>query len=151
METKGFPPIAYCAECGGKCCKMLSGTAYPDDFDNDIEKVREALLTGKWAIDSWEDDPNIYFVRPAVLPSEMDITFGRDAPRWPYDPSWGGQCVFLTDTGCELEYSERPTGCRMLEPKEDGECTSHGYGKHHGAKAWSEFQEWLLAFINNPS
>lgn len=42
-----------------------------------------------------------------------------------YDPSWGGECVFLMHTGCSLDFEIRPFTCRTLKPSDDKECRSN--------------------------
>jgi len=38
---------------------------------------------------------------------------------------WGwGECIFLTENGCKLPFSKRPTICKYLPPAEDKKCRS---------------------------
>jgi len=92
--------------------------------------VKKALATGKIAIDWWESDGPIYFLRPAT----------KDKVGVVYDPSWGGQCIFLTPTGCELSKRERPEFCKRVEPNENGDCDAHTEvsSKLAGALMWKK-------------
>lgn len=127
-----------CSKCGGQCCKGLPGAAFPEDFGlPDGSLLRWALETGRWCIDWWEGDPRpgkdelhrAYFVRPA--------TKGREGV-W-FDASWGGECTFLTASGCSLLSENRPLNCRMLEPMGEGaRCKCHlgDSPKERAAIAW---------------
>lgn len=138
----GFQPTAECSTCRGECCKQMPGAAFPDDFNNDIQLVREALLTRDWVLDYWEGDPTggsldrALFVRPAVVGTN----------RWPVDPSWGGPCVFLTSKGCKLSFESippRPENCRALDPSNG--CSCAGHSKKESSIAWMKFDLEALA------
>lgn len=130
-----FENKKICESCGGKCCKNIPGCCYPEDFDFNIELVKKALSSGKYAVDWWEGESDEYFVRPATKGKEW-ITF---------DPSWGGECTFLMEEGCSLSAKDRPKECRNLEPVEgDGDCVHHGQvGKKNSAEAWGPFWEFF--------
>jgi Fe-S-cluster containining protein len=127
-----------CGPCGGKCCKRMPGSALPSDFGHDVgTALLDALLSKRWAIDWWEGDPRggkneldvAYFLRPA--------TKGREGCL--HDASWGGECTFLTQTGCSLTFERRPSECRGLVPNEvaPGNCTSDpATTKQQVAIAW---------------
>ena len=40
-----------CKFCGGECCQRNACDCSPADFDNDVEKMRKALESGKYSID----------------------------------------------------------------------------------------------------
>ena len=143
-RESGFPPSKECARCRGDCCKNLPGGAHPVlDFGlPQTQQLRAALRGGKYAIDWFEGDPRAgksdlsegYYVRAAV----------KDAERL-FDPSFGGECVFLTETGCELKFNQRPWMCRMLEPKPNGgKCVQHGGSKREDALRWLPYRAILL-------
>lgn len=138
LRVKKYINTEVCAECGGRCCKFYPGGAFPDDFAKPlIKSLMEAFKSGKWAIDRHEgDDPDEreHYIRPAV----------KGVNRL-FDPSWGGECVFLTSSGCELSPEKRPTQCRMLEPKADPEkCISHAGAKWEAKKAWKPYVKVML-------
>jgi len=111
--TKIFPVSkSQCSSCQGGCCKSMPGCCTPEDvkriFPGETlkESVTKALETGQFSIDWYEDDQPLYFIRPSTLTGAGKI----------YDPSWGGQCVFLSETGCKLG-DNRPMNCKMLKPR----------------------------------
>ena len=136
-----------CAACGGKCCKGMPGSAFPSDFGELLlDALVEKFQSGLWVIDWWEGDPRgkgyrmaqSYFVRPAIK--------GANAL---FHPSWGGECIFLSEDGCTLPSDERPLGCKRLEPGGHSPCMYHGDGtgknaKHEGALAWLKHQLVIL-------
>ena len=135
-----------CSKCGGSCCKQMPGSCYPSDFGlpGNLDKLRKAINSGNYCIDWWEGDPrenkteyedrNCYYVRPAT----------KDKVGVKYDPSWGGECVFLTEDGCELDADERPLNCKKLEPKSNGECVLHdNVGKQDAVIAWLPYYDEL--------
>ena len=134
-----------CAVCGGKCCKVMPGSASPEDFGEPLlERLTDAFKTGKWAVDWWEGDPTGadevaqgFYVRPRV--KDVDAI---------YDPSWGGECIFLNKDGCELPPDNRPENCRMLEPKDYGkDCILHGAGKREMAIKWMPYHDIIHAAV----
>ena len=105
LKLPDVEATAMCVGCG-HCCRALPGIVDPDD----VEKLEDLLNTGRYAIDYWEADGTMdqtYFIRPAIKGSEGRLVH----------PAWGGECTFLTDTGCELRLEDRPANCRQLVPK----------------------------------
>lgn len=142
-----FERPGVCGPCGGKCCKGMPAAAFPIDFgatsEAMLQSLTEKLSTGRWAIDWWEGNPSddsagdgieqAYFVRPAVRGNGQL-----------FDPSWGGPCTFHSSTGCEI-FSERPQGCRGLEPSDPpGKCTPRHSTKQDAAIAWLPFHSLIL-------
>ncbi len=150
----GYVDRELCSKCGGVCCDSMPGAAMPEDFgapdeEKMIRRVTAALRTGNWSIDSWDGDPRdgvdelseAYFVRPAT-------TNGRDQVR---DDSWGGRCVFMSDTGCEI-FNRRPSGCRGLQPYRSfsgRDCKVMHSGKADAAIAWIPYRSALGVAISN--
>jgi len=143
IKKKNYLNIELCKECGGSCCKRMPGGCFPEDFGKPLLKnLIEAFKSGNWAIDWWEGDPTeknelekAYYIRPKIK--------GADNL---FDPTFGGECVFLNDKGCELLPEERPLSCRMLEPKPKVEnCIHHlGNEKQKAALAWLPFTDMIL-------
>lgn len=144
-----------CSACGGACCKAMPGGTHPADWGApDVDTMRArlaaALDSGRYAIDWWEGDPRGleygepdhvdqgFYVRPATKGNEGRV----------YDASWGGECTFLTPTGCSMEHAARPLECRTLEPKYPMRCEQH-HGKHATAIAWLEYHDMLKEIIRN--
>lgn len=147
---------ALCTQCGGRCCQHMPGILYPHDLKgfealNTEEKaqvIRSLIDSGRWAVDYWvgdvtKQDPErmaSYYLRPATKGSEGRVV----------DASWGGECTFLTPTGCELAADERPHECRMLKPTPnfmEGGCESNA-DKRSGALAWIPFEQAIKIAID---
>lgn len=137
---------SMCKLCGGQCCKGYAGTYVPDDFKQPItaDFILSLLDSGKFAIDWWEGDAKggdlsvTYYLRP------------RHKNEAAVKGSWGGECVNWTkESGCSLQESERPHGCRKLIPKYvngQPECYTlkeDKADKQGGAIAWYEYQNIL--------
>ena len=139
---KNYLNVELCKACGGKCCKHMPGIAYPVDFKKPLlQSLIRAFKSGMWAIDWYEGDPTrddkltqVYYIRPRIKGiKEL------------FDPSWGGECVFLTTKGCTLKPLERPKTCRMLEPASLTKCVFHAAGtKRVCAIAWLPYQDIIL-------
>lgn len=152
-----LPPISannerpdLCGQCGGQCCKGMPGGVDPADLGApDVDALERNVLallrSGKWAVDWWEGDvkpggrmDSVPFLRPAC----------RNAPGRLRDPSRGGECVLLTDAGCSLAFSDRPRGCRELEPRVGfpKACFPH-WSKRDQALAWRPYVRRLWRWV----
>jgi hypothetical protein len=137
----GFEDSRLCSVCRGQCCRAIPGATYPADWA-DQRQILGALMSGRYVIDCWESDSEtIYYIRPAV----------RDGIRSPepvYDLSWGGTCLFLTASGCQLPLRDRPATCRSLEPRPgywgwgENHCWAHK-SRRDASIAWLPYQEIL--------
>ncbi|MFN4224240.1 MAG: YkgJ family cysteine cluster protein [Fervidobacterium nodosum] len=135
----GIEIPGICKACGGKCCKTFPGLATPEDFgapDRDLmrEKLLKALISGRWTVDWVDQDAELYFVRPAIKGFEGSV----------FDHAYNGECTFLTNTGCELDFSERPESCRMLIPKLEERCDPQGYTRMYVSKIWKDYVDVLV-------
>lgn len=141
MENKQL-----CKECGGNCCKRMGCHYSPDDFKEiTYESLKKEIEKGFISIDWWEGNPfengstdeidRVYFLRIRHKDSEI------------VDPSWGGECILLTDDGCPLSYEERPKGARLLEPSEYN-CISH-YDKRQAARDWYKYNDILYKLVED--
>lgn len=142
-----FDNKKICSECGGNCCKSMPGSCYPSDFGlpGNFDKLNKALESGRYCIDWWDGDPRedeiefedyeCYYVRPAT----------KDKIGIRHDPSWGGECNFLKENGCELESEGRPLNCQKLEPVEGGKCVLHdNVCKQDAVIAWLPYADKLV-------
>ena len=117
MEPRASYDHAICAACGGECCRRMAGACSPADIARlfpaaDLRSsVLLALRSGRYAVDWWEAEPLIPFVRAAVKGHEGRL----------HHPAWAGECTFFNG-GCELSDDDRPHQCRILRPRENGEC-----------------------------
>ena len=131
MENKEI-----CMVCEGRCCKALPGGYHPDDIPSlSVDYIARQLRSGKWAVDCWDDDVNVYFLRPATATGNKVM-----------DKSWGGRCKSLSDRGCCLAHDDRPKMCRDLVPDAAGDCP--GPSKYAEAMWWINHQELLLESCN---
>jgi hypothetical protein len=111
----------------------------PEDFDNDWNKVLEALKSKKYIIEESLGD-RFYFIRPRGKSTKEKGLIGSC--------SLTGSCIFWSKTkGCKLTKNKRPSGCLALEPRKDG-CRSHGCEKEHSARAFKKlFKKEILQLI----
>lgn len=124
-----------CSLCKGMCCKGLPGICWPGDIQPlDLATILSMVNSGRYAIDYWEGDPQIYWIRPSIK--------GNTSP---IDPVFRGECIFLTDKGCSLTFSERPAQCRAITPSSGLRCSAtEGYkGKETARDAWTPHQELM--------
>jgi len=119
----------------------MPGAAVPDDMKVlSAEHIAELLCSGNWSIDCYENDTPLYYLRPATLDGQYDT----------FDFSWGGQCVFLGENGCQMSFEDRPLNCRMLipNPESPGNCSFPDdfgdKGKLFFANHWINHQEMLI-------
>lgn len=152
LDKTIYEPTSECVTCKGDCCKRMPGCVFPEDCGPDIEAtVRGMLDSGKYIIDYWEgsfypDDPEgfvSYYIRPRTV-----IERDKD---WIISGSWGGRCIMLTDTGCELPFDKRPLNCRMLKPRlHRGDlCVVKGTPKQDCIHAWREHNAMLECIISD--
>lgn len=120
---EGYRETEMCARCGGSCCRVQAGHCLPSEFES-AEAVRAAVVSGKYTI---------------VLLLDEHIMARVVRPHYK-DPERRTGCIFHREDGCELPFSERPYGCRMLKPRErDTElCEPQGITIEEAGKMWEE-------------
>jgi len=136
----------FCASCGGKCCKSMGCELSTRDMKSDINKdtIKELLESGMYSIDYWD-----YFTsEDGISVDEGYFIRARNKNSPVVDPSWGGECVMLTDTGCSLSFEDRPFGGKSMIAKQtlEGECKSN-YGKHECAIEWFKYYDILRELV----
>lgn len=129
--------IERCKKCGGQCCKNMGCHISPFDLREISVKSIISLIqeTDCISIDWWEGNPKenecdgsrTYYLRIKNKDSNV------------INPSFGGVCSILMDTGCPLSFEYRPKGARDLIPSE-GECKD-GYSKQQCAIDWYDYQD----------
>lgn len=136
--------------CGGVCCKTLPGAVFPNDIgDITVDRIVELLNSG-FQFDYWEgnptddekyDDVTAFYLRPQTKNSTNKIV----------DASWGGECIFLTETGCSKLFNDRPTQCRTLVPNKEYQTKGcHQpikYSKRSAAAAWLPYNGIIITAI----
>jgi len=146
MSEITYENKVLCAACGGKCCRIAVGVCSPDDFPGGEGQITEAVKSAKFIIDNFEglltDDTNEITVTYLVRPARNEK----------------GGCVLWTETGCELEYAQRPYTCRMFEPsdavavvltKSVVKCACANHGKDFRALAldWLKYADLLKKLL----
>ena len=130
---------SMCSECGGACCKRKPGIYTPEQFESiSYDSIKELLDSGTFAIDWWEDDTPIYFIRPRIK-GEPAI-YG----------SWGGECINLTSKGCSLDFKDRPHACQTLVPNlisGERKCYDNMKGKDR-VGMWLPYQKQLNEIVD---
>lgn len=131
-----FKPTDACTKCKGRCCKNMGCHFAPSDFEEmSYEYLKKKIEeTGYISIDWWENDEPQYYLRMRH----------KGAPI--VDPSWGGECMLLTETGCSLSFEARPLGATSLEPKCDGKCVVH-YSKYECKEDWLKYDDILKQLV----
>ena len=107
-----------CSKCGGKCCKMCGCHFSPDDFEEiSFESLKKEIEKGYISID---------LVDGELIYSEINVYILRarnvNSPIVDYDYGERGQCILLTESGCKLDYENRPSGGKLLVPREATKC-----------------------------
>lgn len=141
-----------CTECGGACCKRCGCEFSPDDFSEiSFETLKNEIEKGYISIDFAYGEEilrssGVYFLR------------ARNAGRPIVDTEdvRGSGCILLTDSGCKLDYEQRPSGGRLLIPAEEkknflGENTricKSDYKIEECCDEWIPFQEIIGELIN---
>jgi len=132
--------IELCAKCKGYCCKSLGCHFSPRDFEDiSFETLKKIIKKGHISIDWWDGD---------VFDKNRDRTLYlriRNKNASIVDPSWGGECMLLTEHGCSLSFNERPMGGRGLIPGVN-ECIVK-YSKEDCCKEWYEYQNLLEKLV----
>lgn len=120
---EGYRETEMCVRCGGSCCRRQSGHCLPSEFGS-AKEVEEAVAGGKYSI---------------VLLLDSHIMARVVRPHYK-DPDKKTGCIFHHENGCELEWQDRPYGCRMLRPRErDGEhCKPEGISIEEAGRMWEE-------------
>lgn len=140
MKIKTFQPTEVCAQCKGACCKTMGCHYSPTDFDDlSFEGLKAEIEKGKISIDWWSGDEQEYYLRARHVGAPV------------VDPSWGGRCINLTETGCSLPWEKRPLGGRALKPKENsdsGECRTF-YSKEQCKNDWKPYSDVLKQLVEH--
>lgn len=142
-----------CNNCGS-CCKKYAGIVFPEQLPDINAVVLASKLKEGYCFDRYytilDDDTNfqeaqdefVYFMRPQHKGKEN---------RKSDDGLWGGECVFLTDTGCKLTFDERPRQCQILVPSQNRICSLGipGYRKRDAALAWLPYQNVIRKIVRS--
>ena len=141
--AEGFSSERICMQCRGRCCKTLGCSLEPLDMLKALgnrtatwENVEDLLQNGKFAIDSFQFKGCVFY---HLRMKHKCFTFiGIDAM---------GECIALTEQGCNIAFEDRPKGGRMLEGREDGGCIQH-YTQEMMITDWEPYQDMLKKIWN---
>src|SRR5208283_1551096 len=119
-----------CIKCGGQCCKSVPGCMMPEDIKGNMLIKLVKIFKSKKYIPEYgyvtvgkgknKREELVFFIRPITKTETFSLQ--------PLE-SFGGECIFLTLKGCKLKYENRPSGCKLLEPRKRG-CKVHGANKN---------------------
>ena len=147
-----------CKECGGYCCMRNACNCSPEDFENDVSKMREALETGNYTIDFAREDATSFVFRgdEIILDTnrikEKSFEFLYIRPRnynrpfvdFFHTEEDEGPCIFWNvDSGCPFKYKQRPKGGRTMVPFPKRKCLLQ-YNKLFMIQEWKPFEEELV-------
>lgn len=138
---------SLCAGCG-ECCKRMPGIVHPSELKEVTVESLSQMIQDGYQFDFWEgnitgrpehEEVTAYYLRPQTKRSVGKVV----------DASWGGECVFLSETGCSKTFDERPSQCRALKPVKDKGCHFSGkYSKVEIIKSWLPYNEVILKTID---
>lgn len=137
-----------CSACGGQCCRTRPGIEGPERFltaPDPAGLLSDLLSSGLWVLDTHygipydpekgeKGDPDriILYPRPATREERSE---GRVLAL-----PGAGECVYLRNNGCLLQFDDRPLACRALEPTAGFQCSS-SWTRFDAARAWSPHQD----------
>ena len=128
-----------CQKCKGACCKRMGceiaprqviGISKTNSIETNTDIILKILRTGIVSVDWWIGEcDNEYYLRMR----------NKNAPV--IDPSWGGECMCLTETGYMLDAHYRPLAGLELTCEEcNGEFRPKDNG-HYTKESCKD--EWL--------
>lgn len=151
VKSKLTPEL--CKKCKGACCKRMGCEISPSQIkglskDNSAEKqnteiILKVLKTGIISVDWWIAQDREYYLRMRNVDANV------------IDPSFGGQCMCLSETGCMLEDKFRPmTGLDLCCVERDGKFYADEnqcrYDKEGCKNEWLEYPvDWDMIFDIN--
>jgi hypothetical protein len=127
---------SLCTGCG-QCCKRMPGVVHPEDMQEITVDSLSKMIQNGYQFDYWEgnitgqpehEDITAYYLRPQTKKSIGKVV----------DGSWGGECVFLGESGCSKTFEERPAQCKALVPVGSKDCylPDGKYAKAEIIKSW---------------
>ena len=134
-----------CAVCGGKCCRHAACILHPTQVEISYQGIKTLFKKG-FCFDYWEGDiidngplDKVYYMRGQHKAQEGKIV----------DASWGGECIFLTDMGCNLSWEERPFQGKSLVPGADKCFLPETSSKKILVLAWRKYQHQIEKILPN--
>ena len=132
---------SICKKCGGECCHNMGCHISPYDLLSiSKESIRNLIDESQCiSIDWWDGDP-------VTNENNKEKSFFlriKNKDSFVIDPSFGGACSILTDSGCPLNFSYRPKGARELIPAHCNDDCYIGYSKQECAIDWLPYNDIL--------
>jgi len=132
-----------CKHCGGACCKNMGCHISPNDLEQvDYNTIIKLLQTGFVSIDWWVN----YYYNDIEFVGEGYYLRIRNKNSNIVDPSEGGICKLLTNSGCSLDFKHRPKGGRMLSPdicKGIKQTNNNKYSLLDCVNEWNQYHDLL--------
>jgi hypothetical protein len=126
----------------------MPGIVHPRELKEITVESLSQMVKDGYQFDYWEgnitgksehDEITAYYLRPQTKKSVGKMV----------DASWGGECVFLSESGCTKTFEQRPTQCRALKPGENGSCSyTKKYSKIEVIKAWLPYNDVIVKLID---
>lgn len=145
MKNNENKPL--CAACG-QCCKRMPGIVHPSDMEEVTVNSLSKMIKDGYQFDYWEgnmtgkdehEDVTFYYLRPQTKNAKGKVV----------NASWGGECVFLSESGCSKKFEERPAQCKALTPVENQEChVPTDYKKDKMILEWLPYNEIISQTID---
>ena len=126
----------------------MPGIVHPNELEEITVESLSQMIKDGYQFDYWEgnitglpehEEITAYYLRPQTKRSVGKVI----------DASWGGECVFLTETGCSKAFDQRPTQCRALKPEANGNCSyEKKYSKVEVIKDWLPYNDVIVKLRN---
>lgn len=128
-----------CSQCGGACCKRCGCHYSPDDFEEiSFEYLKTKIEKGYISIEYIDAEmilqaTGVYILRIRNQDAPIVDNTLRRTP-----------CILLTESGCKLDYDNRPAGGKLLVPHPNGKCQQN-YHIEDCCHEWRPHQKVLHA------
>lgn len=128
---------ALCSRCKGRCCKETGCFFMPEDFERiEVRYLKNEVDKGYISISAALSIFGIPLPKPILY---LKI---RNKGASICDLSECGECMLLTDKGCELSFEKRPSGGKGLIPRENNACYSV-FSKTDILQSWKPYDDIL--------
>ena len=138
----GFKPGEECSVCKGRCCKECGCSLSPDDL---TEEQLKALGAEETCTEFLKSENCLYAIDMARLKGSVFYYLRMRSKCYTFIGIEGyGECIALTDKGCELSFEKRPKGGRGLKSSADFRCIQE-YTSEEMVVDWKPYQKVLEA------
>ena len=159
-----------CKVCKGKrCCQHNACTASPEDFNNSLSLMRNAIQNGGYSVDLFRTESSFIFRSnfftlnfDEILrnPDECFYIRARNIRQGPIDiiheteGPYGPCIMWNPQLGCKLSYENRPKFGRTLVPNPNGGCFDYyDVFSKDGLRAqiikeWKPFHKFMVDLVH---